>query len=67
MGKMVTVYLRDEVELELLKHAQRENEERMAQHKKPIITKSKIVARIVEAWYEGREIRQSISEKEVKP
>ena len=48
---MVTVYLRDEVELELLKLSHQENKELLAQGKKPIITKSKIVARIVEAWY----------------
>lgn len=50
---MVSVYLKDEIELKILKIAKKENEALAAADKKPNITKSTIIQRIVYAHFEN--------------
>ena len=49
---MVNIYLKDEIELELLKIAEKENNALSAIGNKPNISKSTIIQRIVYAYFE---------------
>jgi len=51
---MVTVYLPNDITLELLMLAAKENEELKIQGKKANITDATIISRIVKEWYQKR-------------
>ena len=53
---MVSVYLRDEILREVMKVAQEENDTLKKQGKKPETTTGKVVALIVEDWYQNTRI-----------
>ena len=53
---MVSVYLRDEILREIMKVAQEENDTLKKQGKKPETTTGKVVALIVEDWYQNTRI-----------
>ena len=50
---MTNVYIRDEIELKILEIAKAENKILIAADKKPDISKSAIIQRIVYAYFEG--------------
>jgi len=51
---MVSVYLRDEILEEVMKVARQENEVLKKEGKKADVTTGRVVARIVEEWYNAR-------------
>jgi len=51
---MVSVYLRDEVLMEVMEVAREKNEDLKREGKKKFITTGKVVAEILEEWYQKR-------------
>jgi len=52
--QMVSVYLRDEVLFEVMEIAREKNEDLKRQGKEGFVTTGKVIAEIVEAWYQKR-------------
>jgi len=51
---MVSVYLRDEILMEVMEVAREKNEDLKREGKNEFVTTGKVVASIVEEWYQER-------------